>query len=152
MACGLEYIEKRKHCILCKNCMQGISCGRRPAWAVLGDGGGGGLLSVVPSQMSTVRGGLDLQRTGRRSLSSQRPTSLSATGAASEDLMFSLLRRRRGPAAFPSVYGRTLFSQHAKQSERVYLCRDLEQAQLHSGCKGVCRTGWRGGEALRARP
>lgn len=54
---------------------------------------GGAILSVVPLQMSTVCGGLDLQQTGRRSLSSQRPTSLSATLAVTEDTMFSLPRR-----------------------------------------------------------
>lgn len=56
-------------------------------------GGGGAILSVVPVQMSTVCGGLDLQQTGRRSLSSQRPTSLSAALAVTEDTMFSLPRR-----------------------------------------------------------
>lgn len=40
--------------------MHGVYCGRTTL-------GGGALLSVVPSQMSTVCGGLDLQRTGRRS-------------------------------------------------------------------------------------
>lgn len=51
--------------------------------------------------------------------------------------------------------------QHAKQSERVrYLRRDLEQTQMHSGCKvwgvvvvcGVRGWGWGRGRALRVRP
>lgn len=48
-----------------------------------------------------------------------------------------------------------VFSQHGKLGERVYLCQELEQAWLHSGCKGVCQTEWRvegRKEALRVRP
>lgn len=87
--------------------------------------------------------GLDLQQTGSQSLSSQQPTSLSATLAVTKSIMFSLLcHLQHGGVVVVGVGGggwRCLsifysFSwaewclqsgQHAKQTEKVYLFENL---------------------------
>ena len=92
--------------------------------------------------------GLDLQQTGRQSLSSQQPTSLSATLAVTKSIMFSLLchfQHHRGFVGFsllsflpwfffPPLPSFTapreaewclLSEQHAKQRGKVYLFENL---------------------------
>lgn len=85
--------------------------------------------------------GLDLRQTGRQSLSSQQPTSLSATLAVTKSIMFSLLGHFRHHGGFvdpsflpwffflfvPSFAARLELSgvfmsgQHAKKRGKVYL-------------------------------
>ena len=86
--CGLEY---KKRCILCKNCMHFIYC---VWWPVLScrpwDCRGCCIVCCSIADVNSVWG-LDLRQTGRQSLSSQQPTSLSATLAVTKSIMFSLL-------------------------------------------------------------
>lgn len=82
--------KKKKRCILYKNCMHFISGVQR--WAVpsgcLRDCGG--LRRCSTADVNSAWS-LDLLQTGRQSLSSLQPTSLSATLAFTKSIMFSLL-------------------------------------------------------------
>lgn len=84
-------LEYKKCCILCKNCMHVIYC----VWWVVLSSRPMGLRDccIVCCSIADVNSvwGLDLRQTGRQSLSSQQPTSLSATLAVTKSIMFSLL-------------------------------------------------------------
>ncbi len=107
--CGLEY---KKRCILCKNCMHFIYC---VWWAVLSgrrwDCRAAVLSCCSIADVNSVWG-LDLRQTGRQFLSSQQPTSLSATLAVTKSIMFSLLchfRHHGGLWIFLSVHSALIF-------------------------------------------
>lgn len=83
-----------------------------------------------------------------------QPTSLSATLAVTKSIMFSLLCHVWHHGAFPSIFFSFSWAewclqsgQHAKQREKVYLFENLEQTQMHSGCKGVVVLSGRWGES-----
>lgn len=101
----------KKCCILCKNCMHIIygvwgavlSCPVRPPMGLQG-------CCIVCCSFDDVNSvwGLDLRQTGRQSLSSQQPTSLSATLAVTNSIMFSLLCHFQTPWGFVDLSLRSL--------------------------------------------
>lgn len=158
---GLEYknvaFSVKTACMLFIVC-DGLSC---PAAR-----GTAGLLYCSVADVNSVWG-LDLRETGRQSLSSQQPTSPSATLAVTKSIMFGLLchvQHHRGLWIFCSVLSALIFffspsifsslswaewclqsGQHAKQ-KRKGLCiwLPLVKTLLHSGWEGivVCGVKW----------
>lgn len=143
--------KERKHCILCKNCMHGICCGSVSCMDRTGGvGGWGGYCPLFPRRCqqyveawicsgladgpSPVSGQPACQQ---HSLLPRTQCSACCAARGAPRLLLLLLRGvPPPPSPSPPILSRTLSScQHAKQSERVYLRRDLEQAQMHSGCK-----------------
>lgn len=159
-------LEYKKRCILCKTaCTLFIVCdGACPVRPPVGLRG----CCIVCCSIADVNSvwGLDLRQTGRQSLSSQQPTSLSATLAVTKSIMFSLLchfQHHRGFVDFSllSFLPWFFFSFHLLQllvswmvssvratcqakREGLPIRKTLGKTQLHSGRERDCGISRRG--------
>lgn len=149
--CWLEY---KKCCILCKNCMHFIYF----MWRAVPSGHPrtAGILycPLFHGRCQQCVWGLDLRQTGRQSLSSQQPTSLSGTLAAPKSIMLSLLCHFQHHGGFPSLFYSFSWAewclqsgQHAKR--RFTYLKTLGGPSCILGEKGLLSFGGSDGGQMR---